>query len=122
MSAPQSKRPARLRPPRQAHRSRYAAAGATSSGQSARPSWLFLLSVFANTDEIGTRRLLELEPFGRNVFIQSQFGDLQVQPVIIVWPVDLNHAGKSHNPGHGSRGLPLIARKGLPVGVPHVGD
>src|SRR5580704_4572216 len=103
MSVPRSTRLARLRPQRQAHRSTCAAAGAASSGQSALPSWLFLRRIFANTDEIGTRRLLELESIRWNVFIQLQLGDLEVQPVIIVWPIDLNHAGEKSNPGRSSR-------------------
>src|SRR5580658_6222759 len=120
MSVPRSTPRARLRRQRQAHRSTCAAAGAASSGQSALPSWLFLRRVFANTDEFGTRRLLELESLHWNVFIQPQLGDLQVQPVIIVWSIDLNHAGKKSDPGCGSRCLILVAGKRLPIGVAHV--
>src|SRR4029077_3219669 len=113
--------PARLPPQQRGFQSKCAAGGATGCGQSAHPSWLFLRRILAHANKLRSRGLLELEAIGRNILVEHQLGDPQVQTVIIVRPDNLYHPRERGNTWWRSRVLLLVGHKRLPVGEARVG-
>src|ERR1700731_1845915 len=96
--------------------------GAAGCARRVRPSLRFCLRDLAYAHELSARGLLELETVGRKLFVQREFGDLQVKAVVIVRTLDANLARERVEAARrcGNRNL-LVADERLPIGNMNVG-
>src|ERR1700677_2903552 len=100
-----------------------AADGAAGGARSIRPSLRFVsfsLAAWHDIHEFAARGLLQFEAVGGKVGVQHDFGDLQIEAIVVMRAIDADVMRERRNwAAYRSAGLWRI--DWLPIGIAHVG-